>query len=99
MGLKTVNYEIKEMGITLPSAYAQLTSVSSDGDGEAFGVFTVQRTREDIGTKTALQSVSVSAKIDKSQPVYAQLYEKAKEVYFADWNDAIEDEVNSDAED
>ena len=39
MGLKTTNYEVKEFGIVLPTAYARLTNINIDLSGKAFGMF------------------------------------------------------------
>lgn len=48
MGLKTTNYEVKDFGITVPEAYARLTQISIDLNGEAFGTFEIHQKREDI---------------------------------------------------
>lgn len=89
MGLKKTNYEVKRYGITLPEAYARLTHVNINIDGRADAMFEIQQTREDIGVKRPLETIFFDCEIDKEQPVYKQIYEKAKEEVFAGWEDDI----------
>lgn len=89
MGLKTTNYEIKDLGLTVPTAYAQITSLFSDKDGNAYADLTVQQNREDIGIKAPFSKQSISCAIDKNLPIYTQIYNKAKEELFAGWEDDI----------
>ena len=92
MGLKTTNYEIKDLGITVPDAYAQITSIFADKNGKAYADFSIQQNREDVGIKSPFARVSLSCDIDKTQPLYTQLYNKAKEDVFAGWEDDIVEE-------
>ena len=87
MGLKRTNYESKALGITVPEAYARLTRVSVNVHGVATATFEIQQTREEVGTKKALALVPFSCDIDKEQPLHRQIYEKAKEKRFKDWED------------
>lgn len=89
MGFKTTNYESKAFGISVPEAYARLTRVSVNVNGVANAMFEIQQTREQIGTKKALSLVPFSCEIDKEQPLHKQVYEKAKEKRFKDWEDDI----------
>ena len=91
MGLKTTNYEVKDFGITLPQAYARLSNISVDINGEAFGVFEIHQTREDsLDTeKSAIQRETFNCTIDKDFPIHKQVYEKAKAQLFTDWEDDI----------
>lgn len=92
MGLKTTNYEIKDLGITVSDAYAQITSIFADKNGKAYADFSIQQNREDVGIKSPFARVNVSCDIDKTQPLYTQLYNKAKEEVFAGWEDDIVEE-------
>lgn len=92
MGLKTTNYEVKELGITIPTAYAQITSLCVDSKGEAFAAFSIQQNREDITNKNEIETEHFNVVIDKNQPLYAQIYNAAKEELFAGWEDDIVDE-------
>ena len=89
MGLKTTNYEIKEFGITLPTAYARLTNININLSGEAFGMFEIHQTREDIDTNSPIERKNFNCAIDKDLPIHNQLYVKAKEDIFTDWEDDI----------
>ena len=95
MGLKKSNYEIKEMGITIPEAYAQITHLSTDLNGNATAVFEVQQSRESIMKNRAFETIRYGTKIDKDLPVYKQVYEKAKETIFEGWEDDIVEETEN----
>ena len=89
MGFKTTDYESKAYGITVPEAYARLTRINVNMHGIANATFEIQQTREDIGVKKALALIPFSCDIDKEQPLYKQIYEKAKEKRFKNWEDDI----------
>lgn len=89
MGLKTTNYQIKDLGISIPEAYARLTNININVDGEAFGTFEVHQTREDLIENKPLERIHVNYVIDKKLPLHKQMYEKAKEELFIDWEDDI----------
>lgn len=89
MGLKTTNYTIQNCNLTIPNAYAQITHLSVNKDGEAHAIFEVQQTRDDIAINDSLENICLSYAIDKEQPIYKQMYEKAKEELFVGWEDDI----------
>ena len=89
MGFKTTNYEAFAYGITIPEAYARITRVNVDVNGKVDAMFEIQQNREDVGTKKSLALVPFSCDIDKEQPLHKQIYEKAKEEYFKEWEDDI----------
>lgn len=93
MGLKTTNYEIKKFGITIPTAYARLTDINIDVNGGAFGLFEIHQEREDLTTSEALDRVHFTTTINKDLPVHSQLYIKAKEELFPNWEDDIVEEI------
>lgn len=88
MGLKTTNYQIKEKGITIDTAYAKIDSMFVQGN-RATANFNIQQSREQIESLEALEIVSVSCIIDKEKPLHEQMYVKAKEEVFKDWEDDI----------
>ena len=92
MGFIRKNYEIENSGISLDTAYAQIRNISIDIDGMAVAMFSIQKDRDSILSKRSLDTVSFRCKIDKEFPVYRQIYEKAKEKFFADWEDDIVEE-------
>lgn len=93
MGLKTTNYEAKEFGIVLPTAYARLTNISVNLDGNGFGVFEVHQNREDINTKLPLERKTLECTINKDLPIHRQMYKMAKEELFVNWEDDIVEEI------
>ena len=98
MGLKTTNYEVKKFGITVPTAYARLTNVSVDVNGDAFGVFEIHQERDDLTTSEALDRVHLTTTINKDLPIHGQIYTKAKAEIFTDWEDDIVEEILSEVE-
>lgn len=91
MGLKTTNYEVKDLGINLPTAYARLTNVNVSLSGRVSAVFEIHQIREDIDDKKPIESKHINCKIDKDLPLHRQIYEIAKENLFVDWEDDIID--------
>lgn len=89
MGFKTTNYDVKEFGITVSTAYARISDVNVNMKGHCRAIFDIQQTREDIGIKKSLDTKSFTCVIDKDKPIHQQVYEKAKEKMFADWEDDI----------
>ena len=89
MGLKTTNYEVKDFGIVIPEAYARLTNINIDVEGEAFGTFEIHQTRESLTETNPLERIHVNYMINKELPVHSQLYIKAKEEVFVGWEDDI----------
>lgn len=88
------NYEIKDLGVVLPTAYAMIDHISIDKNGKAHATFSIQQSREDVINKNPLERINVTVDIDKTQPIYSQVYIAAKESKFADWEDNIvEDEA------
>lgn len=98
MGLKTTNYELKRFGITLPEAYARLTNVNINLEGEAFGVFEIHQERDDLTTSEALDRVHLTTTINKDLPIHSQIYIKAKTEIFTDWEDDIVEDTLSEVE-
>lgn len=89
MGLKKENYTVQETGITIANAYAQIVATSVDKDGKAYAVFAIQQSRGNIGKFTPLETVAITHMVDKEKPLHEQMYVKAKEEVFKDWEDDI----------
>lgn len=90
MGFKKQDVEIKELGITIPEAYAQIEHLNVDLDGKCYASFKIQTSR-DAMNKPALETIHIDMNIDKELPIYTQVYEHAKLDVFADWEDDIID--------
>lgn len=89
MGLKTNNYHVDDINVTLPEAYAQITHISVNFDGTANAMFAIQQSRDMISANEAIDTKHLRCSINKEQPIYAQVYTKAKEELFKDWEDDI----------
>lgn len=92
MGLKTTDYEVRGLGITVPTAYAQITQLFINKDSVAQATFSIQQNREDIKEKTAFAKETFTCLVDKNEPIYTQVYNKAKVAIFNGWEDDIVDE-------
>lgn len=80
MGLKTQNYEVKNMGVKLPQAYAALRDIRINGEyGTA--TFVVQTDRNAVFTKTPIETVDVHFKVNRNESPYKTAYNKAKEIH------------------
>lgn len=87
--IKKNNYNVNKLGIELPTAYAKIAYITIDASGNAHATFNIQQTREDVINKNPLERVNITALVDKTQPIYSQLYVVAKETKFVDWEDDI----------
>lgn len=92
MGLKTTAYEVRGLGITVPTAYAQITSLFINKDSVAQAEFSIQQNREDIKERNAFAKETFTCLVDKNEPIYTQVYNKAKVAIFNGWEDDIVDE-------
>lgn len=92
MGLiKNSEYISQTFGLKVPTAYAQIVKIIIENDNIATATFHIQQTREDIFIKQPIDVVKLTMQIDKSQPIYEQLYNKSKQDYFLNtvWKDDI----------
>ena len=89
MGLKKFNYTVQTLNVVVPNAYAKLTDIFVDTNGNANGTMIIQRDRDSINSLQPFDIVEISCKVDKDLPIYKQLYDKAKETSFSDWEDDI----------
>lgn len=89
MGLKTKDYMVADLGITVPEAYGRIVSLIVGLDGKACGVFEIQQSRERITQNRPLATEVVECVVDKDKPVFAQVYSAAKCGVFCGWEDNI----------
>ena len=88
MGLKTINYYITTLGITIDTAYAKITNLFLDKDSNCKAIAGIQQTRNDIDSLNILDTKEINFVVDKTLPIYEQAYIKLKEV-LTDWEDDI----------
>lgn len=88
MGFKKNNLNIKNLGIEVPKAYAQIEDINIGLNGDCYAVFKIQTSR-DAMDKPALDIQSFQMIINKDLPVHKQVYERAKVELFSDWEDDI----------
>ena len=86
MGLiKKSNYEIK--GINFNEVYVKITRLYIEKGNRAISYFGISNSRKN--TEQPLQEICFECDIDKSINVYEQIYIKAKEELFSDFEDDI----------
>lgn len=89
MGLKKENYEVRDLGITLPMAYAVVRKLDRYGDS-GYAELWVHNSRENALSKNYLERHSVSFKTVDGKNPYEAAYEEAikrpvrTEVYYVD---------------
>lgn len=89
MGLKTNDYNVIDINLTLPTAYAQITNLSVDLKGMASAIFSIQQNRDMISENEAIETKHIRCLINKEQPIHGQIYTEAKKSIFKDWEDDI----------
>lgn len=87
MGLKKENYEVKDLGITLPVAYAVVRKLDRQGKS-GYAELWIHNSRHNALTKNALERHSVTFTIKDGENPTAAAYKEAttrhthKEFYF-----------------
>ena len=89
MGLKTHSYPISGFDLILPIAYAKITNITIDAEGNANAVFSIQQSREKVSSSEPLEEKTLECVINKELPIYEQIYKVSKIMMFKDWEDDI----------
>ena len=89
MGLKTNNYTVSTLDVTIPTAYAIVSDLYVDKSGNGKAVFEIQQSRENALGLAPLESVEVNFTADKTGKVYEQAYAAGKAQKFSAWQDDI----------
>lgn len=77
MGLKTTNYAIKELGITLPNAYALLKDIKVVNN-RGVATFNIQSTRETATELKPIETVAVEFVFDRKENPVETAYKAVK---------------------
>lgn len=88
MGLIKDNYLIENKNITISPAYCMVGEINIRNN-MAIAEMLIHKTREDLQNYEPLERVNISCEIDRNLPIYEQLYTRAKELKFSDWQDNI----------
>lgn len=78
MGLKTTNYEVHSLGITLPYAYAKICEMRLRKDNTVDVVFVVQTTRDNAVSLAPIETRSVHFVWDRKSDLAETAYSEAK---------------------
>ena len=89
MGLIKDNYKIDKLNLTISPAYAMVGKIKIEND-YAIAEMKIHKTREDLEMYEPLEVMNISCHIDRNLSVYTQIYTKAKEDLFNDWEDDIQ---------
>lgn len=79
MGLKTTNYTIEELGLTIPEAYAFIRNLYVCGEN-ATAEFVIQANREKAINLAPLKTVTLEFKVIRDENPYYTAYNFAKSV-------------------
>ena len=79
MGLRKQNYEIKELGIVLPEAYAVIKNIEIHNTN-GIATIIIQQSRDLAFTKEAVEEVDIHFIVDRSENPYNTAYKAAKAV-------------------
>lgn len=77
MGLKTKNYTIEEIGITLPEAYAVIDNIHIEGD-RGSAEFVIQANRDNAFALDPIKRVYVPFTVNRNENPYHTAYTAAK---------------------
>ena len=77
MGLKTTNYEVKKLGITIPEAYAMIKNLSIDGNS-GYVTFAIQANRDNALKLTPIDTIDMHFVVDRNENPFVTAYNKAK---------------------
>jgi hypothetical protein len=90
MGLQSFNYEVKQIGQTLPMAYAMLHSVNQVKNS-VVATFAIYKDRESADKYQPLETKKIHFNWDRKTDVAKQAYEIAKKEggIFEGWIDHI----------
>lgn len=78
MGLKTRNYEVKKLGITLPEAYAVIGKIEMSDNGNGYAEMHIQATRENALKLQAMDVKRVDFVWDRKRSIAECIYDAAK---------------------
>lgn len=80
MGLKTKNFEVKELGITLPEAYAVVDLIKIEGES-GYALIKVQTSRENAlnNSLKPFYEERIDFVVERNENPYETVYKKAKE--------------------
>lgn len=78
MGLKTKNYEVKKLGITLPDAYARIGKIEMSDNGSGYTEMHIQATRENALNLQPIETKRVDFFWDRKADIAETIYAAAK---------------------
>ena len=81
MGLKTTNYEVKKLGIVLPTAYAIIKDLYIKGE-YARADFVIQANRTATSEKEPLEIVKVEFALNRNESPFITAYKTAKRQHY-----------------
>lgn len=95
MGLKTTNYFVKNLGISLPNAYAKIRTLVLENDGTVRATFGIQQSRELLDSYSPIEIVSVQTKNvwDRKTPLEKVAYEAVKQETYKSKDEYSEIEI------
>lgn len=81
MGLKKTNYEVKDLGLTLSTAYAIIHRLEVDGDKGVAEFYIQNSPREKAFELKPLERVIIPFDVNRNESPFITAYTKAKGTY------------------
>lgn len=97
MGLKTTNYKVEKLGVTLPNAYAMIKDLDIKGEN-ATAIFTIQTSREHAVGKQPIDTKKFTFKVRRNENPYETAYKlvKAQVKYaYKDWDGTPKEKITN----
>lgn len=92
MGLKKQNYEIKELGLTLPSAYAIIHRLEVDGSKGVAEFYVQNSPRENALTLEPFKREVIYFDVDRNESPFITAYKEAQKVTTETYTDEYGEE-------
>ena len=90
MGLKTTNHYVKELGITLPNAYALIKDIHVKNDWVT-ALFVIQSNRDSATVLKPIETVTITFKFNRNQNPIEMAYNLAKsKIKDYVWNEELQ---------
>ena len=97
MGLKTNNYKVEKLDITLPVAYAIIKDFDIKGE-KATATFVIQSSRENALEKQPIEIKKFSFKVNRNENPYETAYKLVKtqvKYVYKDWDGTEKEKITN----
>ena len=97
MGLKTTNYKVEKLGVTLPNAYAVIKNLDIKGE-TAIATFAIQTSRDNAMGKSPIDKKKFSFRVNRNENPYETAYKLVKmqvKYVYKSWDGTKKEQVTN----